>query len=599
MNHAVERGISLHFIFNNEGKYATRMLESFKDAFDEVCAVRACGSLKPDDTWEQIVAWCVERKVPLYIKEYRNEGWQEGQPFDLEVKDEEPGTWPHVDDFGAARNAAHRLCTQYWTLWADCDDLLADGSAETIRNCAARDDFHWWFFNYQDGPTRAKRERLMKRGSSQWQWPLHETQTAAGLWLKYDPTRGFTEQALWVHRAEGKDRRPNAARNHRILARKQHNAWVWDYYRAKDFLMQGDWARGEAFARLGLTNFAMEKDFRFDLVMTLAERAPSLQLAQQYAMMAFGLSPDRREPLHYLARIALDDKRPEDALAYAWTCGIKPNLSPHKQPFGYRPSVYQYEGSQIFAQAARASGNEELAKKNEDKLYEDCGGKITMVHATRGRALQALQCRDEWYRRAANPGGIEHIFAVDDDDKEVLGVMKQLGYKYVEVPAGGGCVRAWNVATHAAKGEVIVQVSDDFFPPYRWDESILARLGDTTKPKVLAVSDGIRQDGLLCIAIVTKARIKEQTGGLLFWKEYKSMYSDNEFSIRAYADNVVVEARDLVFEHKHPLAQGIPIEKWHPTTRESNSEENYKTGKEIFERRNQAQIKLMVERAAK
>jgi hypothetical protein len=276
-----------------------------------------------------------------------------------------------------------------------------------------------------------------------------------------------------------------------------------------------------------------------------------------------------------------------------------PSLKPHEQPFGYRPAVYQYLGCQIFAQAARASGNEELAKKNEDAIYADCKGNITMVHATRGRSLEALRSRDEWYRRAANPGGIEHIFGVDYDDVDCLAIMKQLGLRHVVVPAGGGCVRAWNVGAHQAKGEVIVQVSDDFIPCYHWDELILERLGDTTKPKVLAVSDGLRSDGLLCIAIVTKARIAQQAGGLLFWREYKSMYSDNEFSIRAYADSVVIEAKDLVFEHHHPLAAGIPVEKWHKTTRESNSEENYKTGREIFERRNQEQIKLMVERAAK
>jgi hypothetical protein len=141
-------------------------------------------------------------------------------------------------------------------------------------------------------------------------------------------------------------------------------------------------------------------------------------------------------------------------------------------------------------------------------------------------------------------------------------------------------VAAWNAAARKSRGEVLVQVSDDFEPPMGWDELILAELGDTSAPKVLAVSDGTRNDDLLCMAIMTQKRYQDH--GHMFHPEFVSMYSDTWFSHKAFADGVVIDARDrLVFQHNHPLfGKG----EWDETYARSNSDENYAQGKQVFEK---------------
>ncbi len=149
------------------------------------------------------------------------------------------------------------------------------------------------------------------------------------------------------------------------------------------------------------------------------------------------------------------------------------------------------------------------------------------------------------------------------------------------VPPGGGCVRAWNTAAVKCNGALLVQMSDDFHPPVHWDTLILDRIPDLSAPAVLAVSDGTRTDELLCMAILTRARFLQQ--GFMFHPDFEpaAMYSDNYFTERAYRDNVVIEARDIIFEHRHPVFGKAPMD---ATYAAQNAPEKYAAGKLIYER---------------
>jgi hypothetical protein len=126
-------------------------------------------------------------------------------------------------------------------------------------------------------------------------------------------------------------------------------------------------------------------------------------------------------------------------------------------------------------------------------------------------------------------------------------------------------------------------MSDDWSPCKHWDALILNAIGDTKADKVLAVSDGLRQDKLLCMAILTQNRLKKQ--GYMFHPDYQGsdgIYSDNEFTERAYADGVVIEAKDIQFKHENPMfTKGNPDEQ----LKNHNKPEFYDKGKAIYERR--------------
>src|SRR5580693_426675 len=109
------------------------------------------------------------------------------------------------------------------------------------------------------------------------------------------------------------------------------------------------------------------------------------------------------------------------------------------------------------------------------------------------------------------------------------------------------------------------------------------------RPAVLAISDGIRADPLLCIAILTRARYEQQREGpngkpYLFHQDYLGVFSDNEFTVRAYDDGVTVEAKDIMFQHHHPVGNPeIPLD---ATYEAQNSPERYAQGLAVFNRRN-------------
>lgn len=207
---------------------------------------------------------------------------------------------------------------------------------------------------------------------------------------------------------------------------------------------------------------------------------------------------------------------------------------------------------------------------------------MSLLHATRGRANGALEAKKAWLDAASNPQAVEHIFAFDCDDAESLARLGSA--RHVVVPQEGkGCVAAWNLAAEQSWGDVLIQMSDDWVPLKHWDRKILERFRDVSKPGVLKISDGRRVDDLLCMAIFTRAWL-EVLGGEFLSAEYFGVYSDDEFSFRAYEAGVVIDARDLVFQHLHPnYDERLFLDETH--TRQ-NDPKRIEEGRCVFIRRN-------------
>lgn len=203
---------------------------------------------------------------------------------------------------------------------------------------------------------------------------------------------------------------------------------------------------------------------------------------------------------------------------------------------------------------------------------------LSVIHATRGRPEKALAARADYLGKALDPSRVEYLFVVDQDDSASLAV---LGAHFTVVVTPKGCNHAFNEGVRVASGQTLVIAADDVVPPDQWDALVLERLGDPTKPKVLAVSDGHRKDRLMAHPILTRARLLQQ-GGTVFHPEYEGVFADTDFTTWAYQDGVVVEARDLVFRHEHPsFGHG----EWDEGYRRQNTEEAYRKGSAIFARR--------------
>ena len=141
-------------------------------------------------------------------------------------------------------------------------------------------------------------------------------------------------------------------------------------------------------------------------------------------------------------------------------------------------------------------------------------------------------------------------------------------------------MRAWNAAAKHSKGAILVQMADDFECPPGWDSAIRRELGENiNKSKVLRVSDGLREDGLITMAIVTRPWFEERG---LFDPKFRNVYSDNDLTASAESAGAIIEARHLLFPHNHPMAGKA---EWDATYTRGNDLEEYKRAKEIYEQK--------------
>jgi hypothetical protein len=215
---------------------------------------------------------------------------------------------------------------------------------------------------------------------------------------------------------------------------------------------------------------------------------------------------------------------------------------------------------------------------------------FSILHATRGRPEKAIAAMKMWEARAAAPSAVEYIFCVDEEDEHtrrnlIFGPTK-FHHAFVCFNEGRGSAPAWNTAAKRSVGHILIQASDDIEPPESFDLQIMRRM-DFYKPTVLAVSDGYRKDGLLVTAICNRSRYCQQ--GEFLHPGYTSVFSDDEFSWRAYRDSRdgncnVINARDLVFKHEHHYHnKTVPFD---ATYERQNSPENYEQGRKLFFERN-------------
>jgi hypothetical protein len=177
---------------------------------------------------------------------------------------------------------------------------------------------------------------------------------------------------------------------------------------------------------------------------------------------------------------------------------------------------------------------------------------------------------DTWRERCDRPRDVEYILCVDKDrDKEQWhlmgewwqGLYQAWGKFDFVVNEGRRCaVDAWNTAAKESTGHILITVADDYFPPAHWDSEILDLLdGKLDDEFVLDVDNQDGSDWLLPFSFVSRAYYERL--GCLFWPEYFGLGADNDFTERARADAVIIEARDIKFSHTQ-LPAADPIYAW-------------------------------------
>ncbi len=554
---------ALTFIHGNSARHLPRFFENFSGICDIMVGVRACGALEPDDSrklCEQ--AGCI-------TGEYLNK----------------PGhaDWPHVDDYGAARNVALDLAVAAgadWIVWADTDDVIDADSRELLKKAIdvadkdAEAKSVVTFYDVPEDSLTVKRERALRPSSGRWTFPVHEC------WKFHDDTGKtiIVDGCKFLHAADG-DRRSHDERNLRILESipEAERTLGQRFHLFQSLRAVG---RVEESVEVAVALVQEEKigtPEKYELLMALGQLAGDKPHRPQYFLQAAACDPSRREAFGELALTAAAHGQAKDSVS--WATLMRAIRPPKDYEWNGRRRYYEWQGEQLYAMALRVNGRVKEADTVEANWFIGNDGLISLVHATRGRPKQAWETRKLWLERAADGNKVEHIFGLDADDEDAALLTP---CRHVVVDGRGGPVAAWNAAARASLGSLIVQLSDDWVPPYGWDKMLLDAIGNRiNEPAVIAVSDGHRTDDLLCMAILTRARLIEQEGSM-FHPAFFSMFSDNWFSRQAFKDGIVIDARErITFEHRHP-AFGIGT--WDETYLRSNARHHYDLGREIYEK---------------
>jgi hypothetical protein len=555
--------ISLCVIAGNESAHIERLLAAFAPAFDELSLTIATGSTAPDDTAARAEAWCSANGKRCVLGVYRNAP--------------ENAALAHIDDFAAARNHAFAQANGAWLFWADCDDLIDDAPALRKEIEAAPDDLLMLRFPYsvpQSGK-QTVRERAIRReafaAGRRWRWPVHENllMLAGDRWEN-------RAAPVWIHTPTG-EKAGGEKRNLRLLTAALRDAPTNYYYCHQENYHQREADKARRFGELFLSLPGGNPTMRYQCLLNLADLADEKEVAATYALRAHYLYPRQKEALASLTKCAFQDDNTDRALHWSLRLLETPRLPVSDRLWCYEPKWDGWGALDLRARALRIDGQHELAA-----TYEPKAPTISLLHATRGRVNRAIQCRELWLDTADRPEAVEHIFAVDRDDVTSRRWLRS--FKHV-VSEDATCVAAWNLAAKAARADVFLQLSDDWVPSRGWDTALAkayAGHAPALVPFALWIDDGTRKDSLMCMAICSRARWRQQ-GDELFSPEYESMFSDNEYSYRAFRDGVVIDARHITFTHTHPVfGKGD----WDATYRRQNAPEKYARGLATFKLRN-------------
>jgi hypothetical protein len=566
--------ISLCVITHNEPKRLDRCLTLFKPAVDEMVVVHATGSAPKD---AEIARLC-ERHDAVY---------------GVYANDPEHAEWPHVDNFAAARQASFDLASNEWCLWVDADDVPGDNFAAALHELLEQhgkefDGFVLYHNVAGRGIAHNARERLVKRSAGRWVNRIHEN------FLPHSGDGSCFAQcdAPIVTHLPDEEAKQGNERNLRILESiPEAERTVSTLYHIQGELIGA--GRKEEALKMAM-ELAQREDVapteKYEILLNVAElvRPPIVENpSPEYGTMcaalhaAYALQPNRREALALLGALHLDLCDMVKAEAYLRQMIATPR--PSKLPWTHRDALYSWGGEQLWTQFLRMTGHAEKADKIEAaRLKAQQEPTISIIHPTRGRPQQAALVRKMFLDNAKNPNRIEHIFGMEADSED-LGILGR--FRHATSPAGQlgqtNCVAATNAAARASTGDILIYAQDDLAPPpLHWDERIIEALGgDASKPTVVRIGDGRREDDLICTPCLTRAAVKElgYDGGIYF-DGYRSMFCDTELTWRASKEGWIVPS-DIVIRHLHdPEA--------HETTARSNSVENYRQGFDLFCKRN-------------
>lgn len=560
--------VTLAFIAWNEEAVIERFIRSFSKVADCMVMCLALGDTKPDRTREIARKTCDELGISLLTTDYINKV---------------PGL-SHADSFCDARNTAWTAAENCkpsgkYLMWADCDDLIDQESADAILSAVADTnaaDVLIVPYHVKGDKQTVMRERLVKNERiSKWIHPIHEQMS-----FSRDCTYRLLSNAKIDH-APTAEKTGSSDRNMEILSRAFKDSWRNAFYLHMEHFTNKQNKDAKTRGLQVLADPECETLERYEVLLNLAQLEDGPQ-AKKYAAEAFALMPDRREALALLACYSIIDENYTKAFSLA-----KLMMSIDRPPLLYwslNNDWYRWKGIELYNQCARLAGKDTLPHAEPT---------FSIVHATYKRAQQALAIRELWLSNADHPEQVEYIFGAHEGDEATLKAVR--GFIHTTSPSGSGAPTNYDYAAGISTGDIIIQAQDDCLPPKGWDTAILNALGNDTKsPAFIGTNDGYGRERVFVNSIMTRSymnqKAKRDTGENGFMhRGYSGVFADTENSMRAEKDSKegncrFIKAMDVVIFHDHPHYN--PEVVWDEAYENENSSAAWAHGLELFKNRN-------------
>jgi hypothetical protein len=188
---------------------------------------------------------------------------------------------------------------------------------------------------------------------------------------------------------------------------------------------------------------------------------------------------------------------------------------------------------------------------------------------------------DQVISRWLTPGmeGVEMIVVTDDPFNSSV-VRPDL--HFVVNSGRRDCVTGWNLAAQHAKGDILVQVSDDLFPPNGWNTYILdivTSMSHTRKDIVLNLLDERQQKNAIYHPVLTRAAYEKLH--CMYPSDFESMCCDHWFYAFHKKHSYCAFSNEVFWHHRHRTTHQVEVD---DVMRVHESPERYARGRQTFQK---------------
>lgn len=177
---------------------------------------------------------------------------------------------------------------------------------------------------------------------------------------------------------------------------------------------------------------------------------------------------------------------------------------------------------------------------------------ISIIHPSYKRPELAAMCAKMWLSRCKDKSRIEYILVLSNKDKCVDYALALASEGILSnditvlICPEANMVKQIAFGAKEAKGNIFINVSDDFECPNEWDELLITNLKGK-EDYIVKTQDGI-QPFIMTLPIMDRKYFNRF--GYIMPPDYKHMYCDNELAEVGHILGRTINL-DILFPHNH------------------------------------------------